>query len=168
MTTQVTLSPLESNASLETNKKTPVLLKVLVMVSMISLVGGSLTAVMTYMNVGFGETFVHQWLSSFALAALVMMPVGMGMMTLMTKLIGKLMPEKSEHIRNLVVGLIMAVVMESLLAFVTAANTIGFSDASDFTTGWFNGFIAALPVGLTIMIVMSLTIKPKIEKFLKS
>ncbi|GAL17143.1 hypothetical protein JCM19235_5692 [Vibrio maritimus] len=168
MTTQVTLSPLESNASLETNKKTPVLLKVLVMVSMMSLVGGSLTAVMTYMNVGFGEAFVHQWLSSFALAALVMMPVGMGVMTLMTKLIGKLMPGKSEHVRNLVVGLIMAVVMESLLAFVTAANTIGFSDASDFTTGWFNGFIAALPVGLTIMIVMSLTIKPKIEKFLKS
>jgi hypothetical protein len=63
MTTQATLSPLESNASLETTKKTPVLLKVLVLVSMMSLIGGSLTAVMTYMNVGFGDTFIQQWLS---------------------------------------------------------------------------------------------------------
>ncbi|GAL33376.1 hypothetical protein JCM19240_2072 [Vibrio maritimus] len=168
MTIQATLSPLESNASLETNKKTPFLLKVLVMVSMMSLIGGSLTAVMTYMTVGFGGSFVQQWLSSFALAALVMMPVGMGMMTLMTKLIGTLMPEKSDHTRNLVVGVIMAVVMESIMAFVTAANTIGFSTTSEFASGWFNGFIAALPVGLTIMTVMSLTVKPKIEKFLKS
>ncbi|MGR5284361.1 DUF2798 domain-containing protein [Vibrio maritimus] len=168
MTTQATLSPLESNASLETTKKTPVLLKVLVLVSMMSLIGGSLTAVMTYMNVGFGDTFIQQWLSSFALAATVMMPLGMGMMALMTKVVSRLLPEKGEHVRNLVTGLIMAVVMESLLAFITAANTVGFSDASDFTNGWFNGFIAALPIGLTIMIVMSMTIKPKIEKFLKS
>jgi MFS family permease len=168
MTTQATLSPLESNASLETNKKTPILLKILVMVSIMSLIGGTLTAVMTYMNVGLGDTFIQQWLSSFALAATVMMPVGMGMMALMTKVVSTLLPEKSEHVRNLVTGLVMAVFMESLMAFITAANTVGFSDASDFTVGWFNGFIAALPIGLAIMVVMSMTIKPKIEKFLKS
>ncbi len=37
-----------------------------------------------------------------------------------------------------------------------------------FVTGWFKSFIAALPVGLTIMTVMSMTVKPKIETFLKS
>lgn len=168
MTTQATLPSLGSHVSLEPNKKTPVLLKVLVMIGLMSLIGGSLTAVMTYMNVGLGDTFVQQWLSSFALAALVMMPVGMGMMARITKLIAALMPNKSEPIRNLMVGLVMATVMESLLALITAANTVGFTDASNFAAGWFNGFIAALPIGLTIMIVMSLTIKPKIEKFLKS
>lgn len=109
MTTLAALSPFESNASLETNKKTPILLKVLVMVSIMSLIGGTLTAVMTYMNVVFGDTFVQQWLSSFALAATVMMPVGMGMMALSTKVVNTQLPEKSEHVRNLVTGLIYGV-----------------------------------------------------------
>ena len=51
---------------------------------------------------------------------------------------------------------------------LTAANNIGFSDTSAFTSGWFNGFIAALPIGLTIMVVMSMTVKPKLERFMKS
>lgn len=168
MTTQVTIANSSVSEFTLEQKTTPVLLKILVMASLMTFIGGTLTGVMTYMNVGFGDSFVRSWVSSFTLVALVMMPIGFGMMTLMTKLIGALLPNQSETARNLLVGLVMAVIMESLMAFITAANNIGFSDTSAFTTGWFNGFLAALPIGLTIMIVMSLTIKPKIEKFLKS
>jgi hypothetical protein len=96
------------------------------------------------------------------------MPIGVVMMTLVTKLVAKVLPNYGEKARNLVVGLIMAFIMESIMAFVTAANNIGFSDTSAFTSGWFNGFIAALPIGLTIMVVMSMTVKPKLERFMKS
>lgn len=131
-------------------------------------IGGSLTAVMTYMNVGFGEAFIGNWLSSLALVVVIMMPIGMVMMTLVTKLVAKVLPNYGEKARNLIVGLIMAFIMESIMAFVTAANNIGFSDTSAFTSGWFNGFIAALPIGPAIMVVMSMTVKPKLERFMKS
>ena len=163
MTIQATLTP-----TLPEQKGTPVLYKVLVMMSLMLTIGGSLTAVMTYMNVGFGEAFIGNWFSSLALAVVIMMPIGMVMMTLVTKLVAKVLPNYGEKSRNLVVGLIMAFIMEYIMAFVTAANNIGFSDTSAFTSGWFNGFIAALPIGLTIMVVMSMTVKPKLERFMKS
>ena len=62
----------------------------------------------------------------------------------------------------------MAVIMESLLAFTTSANNIGFNDASAFIDGWKSAFVAALPVGLALMMLVSTTIKPKVEAFLKS
>ncbi|MBU2908028.1 hypothetical protein BCT55_10280 [Vibrio splendidus] len=163
MTIQATLTP-----TLPEQKGTPVLYKILVMMSLMLTIGGSLTAVMTYMNVGFGEAFIGNWLSSLALVVVIMMPIGVVMMTLVTKLVAKVLPNNGEKARNLVVGLIMAFIMESIMAFVTAANNIGFSDTSAFTSGWFNGFITALPVGLTIMVVMSMTVKPKLERFMKS
>ena len=155
-------------ATLPEQKGTPVLYKVLVMMSLMLTVGGSLTAVMTYMNVGFGEAFIGNWFSSLALAVVIIMPIGAVMMTLVTKLVAKVLPNYGEKARNLVVGLIMAFIMEFIMALVTAANNIGFSDTSAFTSGWFNGFIAALPIGLTIMVVMSMTVKPKLERFMKS
>lgn len=157
----------DSEAALTSNKPS-VVAKVFVVASMMMAIGGTLTGVMTYMNIGFSDGFFSRWLSSFALAALFMVPVAMGMITLLTKLITRLLPDKSEKARNLLIGLIMAVVMESVMAFMTAANNIGFADLSTFTSGWFNGFLAALPVGLTIIVVMSMTVKPKIERFLKS
>ena len=163
MTIQATLTP-----TLPEQKGTPVLYKILVMMSLMLTIGGSLTAVMTYMNVGFGEAFIGNWFSSLALVVVIMMPIGMLMMTLVTKLVDKVLPNYGEKARNLIVGLIMAFIMESIMAFVTAANNIGFSDTSAFTSGWFNGFIAALPIGLTIMVVMSMTAKPKLERFMKS
>ncbi|MEZ9071859.1 DUF2798 domain-containing protein [Vibrio splendidus] len=163
MTIQATLTP-----TLPEQKGTPVLYKILVMMSLMLTIGGSLTAVMTYMNVGFGEAFIGNWLSSLTLVVVIMMPIGVVMMTLVTKLVAKVLPNNGEKARNLVVGLIMAFIMESIMAFVTAANNIGFSDTSAFTSGWFNGFIAALPIGLTIMVVMSMTVKPKLERFMKS
>ncbi|MFA0324301.1 DUF2798 domain-containing protein [Vibrio splendidus] len=163
MTIQATLTP-----TLPDQKGTPVLYKILVMMSLMLTIGGSLTAVMTYMNVGFGEAFIGNWFSSLALAVVIMMPIGMVMMTLVTKLVDKVLPNYGEKARNLIVGLIMAFIMESIMAFVTAVNNIGFSDTSAFTSGWFNGFIAALPIGLTIMVVMSMTVKPKLERFMKS
>ena len=62
----------------------------------------------------------------------------------------------------------MALIMESVMAFVTATNNIGYADMGVFVTGWAEGLLAALPIGLTIMLIMSVTVKPKIERFLKS
>ncbi|WP_197480499.1 DUF2798 domain-containing protein [Marinomonas sp. SBI22] len=50
--------------------------KIAIVASIIVTLVGSLTFVMTYQNIGFNDNFVRQWLSSLALAALSMAPIG--------------------------------------------------------------------------------------------
>jgi len=145
---------------------TPFIYKVLVVLTMMSLIGGALSGVMTYMNVGYSDTFFNDWLSSF-LAAATVMPIGFFLMGVMTKLVEKWLPNTAAKKRNILLGVMMACIMESIISFATALNNIGF--ASDlFFTGWLDGFLAALPLGLIIVTTISMTVKPKIEAFLKS
>ncbi len=39
--------------------------KIVIILSLITTIIGSLTFVMTYMNIGFGNDFLSQWLTSF-------------------------------------------------------------------------------------------------------
>lgn len=148
--------------------KTPVILKVLVVLAMMSLMGGTLTGVMTYFNLGFSESFFADWFTSFTTAALTVMPMGILLMVGLTKLAERLLSGASEHARNLLVGIVMAGIMESGMAFATAMNNIGFEDKELFISAWLNGLIGALPVALVLMITVNMTIKPRVEKFLKS
>lgn len=151
-----------------TPKKTPLIYKILVMVSMITLVGGSLTGIMTYTNVGIADHFYMDWFTSFLSVVLVMAPIGLAMTALMNVVVAKLLPTTSDLKRNIVISVFMALTMESLMAFVTATNNIGFAITRLFYTAWVEGLIAALPIGFTLMLVMSVTVKPKLERFLKS
>lgn len=80
----------------------------------------------------------------------------------------KLVPIASKLKKDLLIGVCMAIIMESVMSFATALNNIGLSDLSQFSQGWLNGFLAALPIGLTMMLIMTMTLKPKIERFMKS
>ena len=161
-------TPTLVNSALVEPKKTPVIYKIMVMVSIIVFVGGSLTSIMTYTNVGITEHLYMDWFTSFLSAVLLMAPVGLAMTALMNTLVAKLLPKASELKRNLVISVFMALTMESLMAFVTATNNIGFANMRLFYTAWVEGLLAALPIGLTLMLVMSVTVKPKLERFLKS
>ena len=161
-------TPALVNSALVEPKKTPIIYKIMVMVSIIVFVGGSLTGIMTYTNVGITEHLYMDWFTSFLSAVLVMAPVGLAMTALMNALVAKLLPKASELKRNLVISVFMALTMESLMAFVTATNNIGYADMRLFLNGWAEGLLAALPIGLTIMLIMSVTVKPKLERFLKS
>ncbi|SON51994.1 DUF2798 domain-containing protein [Vibrio tapetis] len=147
--------------------KVPLIYKILIVLGMMSVMAGSLTGVMTYMNLGYTDSFAADWLGSFV-SAVCVMPFGFALMSLVTNQVNHLMPNTSEIRRNVITGLIMACLMESIMAFATATNNIGFSEPSAFLTGWLNGFLAALPLGMVLVITMSLTIKPKIERILKS
>lgn len=148
--------------------KTPLIHKIALVLSVMLCIGGTLTAVMTYMQVGYDQNFLAHWLQALLSVVIIMMPIGALLMTLLSKAAATRLSQLSEMQRNLLVGVSMAVIMESIMAAITASSNIGFTDSSAFINAWGNGFIAALPVGLTIMVIMSLTIKPKIERFLKS
>jgi len=148
--------------------KRPLYQKLLVMAALVTTVGGTLTGIMTYMNTGFTEGFINNWLSSFAIAALVMMPIGFLVMTLITKITTWAIPSSKKIYQQLVAGLLMAFVMESLMATSTTANIIGFTDTTAFVSAWGDAFTAALPFGLFMAVIMSLFLKPRLEKFMAS
>jgi len=106
MTARTDLTP-----ALEESQPTPLIYKVLVILTMMGLIGGLLTAVMTYVNVGYSDTFLTDWMSSL-LFAYAVMPVGFVLMGLFSTLVNRLLPGRGEATRNLVTGVIMACVME--------------------------------------------------------
>jgi len=160
-------TPTELPLPSQSGRKTPLVYKVLIILSIMSVIAGSLTGVMTYMNVGYSNTFLTDWLSSF-LSAFILMPIGLLLMGLITKFVEQQMPNTNEHKRNLIVGAIMACVMESIMAFSTTTTNIGYSTSTEFLSAWLTSTLAALPLGLTFMVIMSMIIKPKLELFLKS
>ena len=154
--------------SMSTPNKTPLINKILVVVAMMTVIGGSLIGLMTYINMGYSETFFNDWLTSFLLSAVTVMPAGFLLMTLLSNLVQKLLPNTDDKKRNIIIGLCMALIMESAMALSTAINNIGFGNPPELFNAWFSALFAALPLGLTLMIITSLTIKPKIELYLKS
>ena len=148
--------------------KRPLYQKILVIACLMTFVSGSLTGIMTYINVGYRESFWLDWLSSFAIAALVMAPAGFLFMILISKLVQRTLPNAHKTLQQVLTGVGMAFVMESILAVSTTANLTGFSDTAAFFTAWQHAFLAALPFGLCIGLSMSLLLKPKLENFLAS
>lgn len=151
-----------------TKNKVPWYKKALIILSMMSLMGSTLTGVMTYITIGYSDNFYHQWMSSFLLATFCLMPFGHILMGKVSEAVKYRWPTLTELKKSLVVGVFMAVIMETLMAFITAANNLGFSNKLDFFQGWLNGFLTALPVGLILMILISLTVKPRIDAILQS
>ncbi|MEZ9887147.1 DUF2798 domain-containing protein [Vibrio breoganii] len=149
-------------------KRTPLFLKVLAMMGMMTLMGGSITGLMAYLNQGYSELFYAQWIRAFLTAAVTVMPLGFAFMALLTKLAERLFPSSSEKVRNISIGLIMALVMESGMAFSTAVNSVGIADTSMLMSTWLDTLIRALPLALLLMAVVSATLKPKVERFLKN
>lgn len=150
------------------SQKTSLAKKLLVMVPMITIIGGILTGVMTYMNIGFSDAFFYRWLTSFIFATLVMAPSGSLVMFLVNKIVKRLFQGLSETRQNLIFGVLMAFIMESLMALVTTINNIGLADLTQFLSAWMSALLMAIPVGLVLAVTMSLLIKPKIERFLAS
>ncbi|MDO6541993.1 DUF2798 domain-containing protein [Photobacterium sanguinicancri] len=53
----------------------------------------------------------------------------------------------------------MALIMESAMALSTVLNNVGMAtNSSELFTAWLNGLLAALPIALTLMVTISMTI----------
>lgn len=148
--------------------KRPIYQKILVMFSIMTVVSGSLTFLMTYMINGFNDTFYVDWGTSYLIAMFVMAPTGFTAMFLFSKAIDSLIPNAADVIKKIITGLLMALVMESVMSATTTANNVGFSDAAGFFDTWYNGFVGSLPLGLVIAIAMTFFVKPRLEKFMQS
>ena len=141
--------------------------KILIIASMITTLGGTLTFLMTWRSIGFSETFVTSWLSSFALSVLCIAPLGGIISYALNRTINAVLPNFSSLQKNITFGFGMAFIMEAIMGAVTTMNLHGY-ESSVFASQWSAAFLAALPVGIVFSIVMSLVIKPRLETFLAS
>lgn len=139
--------------------------KIGIIASIVIVFGGFLTFLMTWRNIGFSDGFMGAWLSSFALCILCIAPIGGVIAFLVHRVVNSVLPNVSALQQNLVFGLIMAVIMESIMALVTTINLHGLVVLKAFFELWLATFVSALPAGLVISILMSLVIKPKLAAF---
>jgi hypothetical protein len=139
--------------------------KIGVIAGLVIIIGGFLTLLMTWKNLGFSDGFMGAWLSSFALCVLCIAPIGGVIALVINRLVNLLFPRLSSVKRNIVFGLLMAALMESIMAVVTTVNLHGFMMLKEFVGFWVATFVSALPAGLVISVLMSLVIKPKLAAF---
>ncbi len=157
-----------NTAPVASEKITKFLKKALAIATLIVFFVGTLTCAMTYRNLGYTSTFYSSWATSFAWSVFVTAPAGSIISTLMHLYINKVFSKLSETPKNMIFGIHMAVVMEGIMACVTAGNNVGFKSIPGFLQGWFEGFSVALPLGLVISIALTMTIKPRLVRFLAS
>lgn len=139
--------------------------KVLIIFSLVVVIGGTLTFAMTWRNVGFTEDFIIYWLTSFTLCVLCIAPIGGIISLLLNKSLTTIMPNLSAIKMNIIFGLCMAIIMETIMAAVTTINTNGFGDVQHFIYVWAASLLVALPIGIILSIILSLIVKPKLEAF---
>lgn len=108
--------------------------KILVMMGMMTLIGGIFTAIMTYVNIGFSDNFFIKWSESLIFAVLFMMPLGGVFMFLSNKFIKFIFPNLRYILQNILVGICMALCMESIMAISTTINIIGYPSFELFSS----------------------------------
>lgn len=127
---------------------------------------GTLTAIMSYVNLLPSQDFLTTWLTAFSFAFIIILPLGIVMFFSINKLIGRLFPSLSSIQKKIFQGFLMAVIMELILAVVTTFINHGYQHASHFLDIVFNSFIYAIPVGVTFSLLMTLVLQPKLARFL--
>ncbi|WP_051484681.1 DUF2798 domain-containing protein [Shewanella waksmanii] len=139
----------------------------LVLTMMLSM-AASLTAVMTYVSVGSTDDFTHLWFSAFSTAVMTIMPAGILLMAALTKLANLWLAHLTSRMRSIIVGLLMALIMESGLALVTTLHHVGWQQPQLLLSSWVSTLISALPAAVVLMLLVSLTVKPRVERYLRS
>ncbi|WP_121626583.1 DUF2798 domain-containing protein [Poseidonibacter antarcticus] len=140
--------------------------KIFVMIGMMSLIGGTFIAIMTYANIGFSNKFFFTWYSSLFFAILVMMPLGAIIMIISNKIVKISIPNQKEILQNIAIGILMALSMEAIMAVVTTINIHGYSDFNLFSSFWLKSYLLALPFALVMSPMMTILVKPKLDAYL--
>jgi len=143
-----------------------ILKKIAVMVPFVAFMTGIMTAAMTYFARSGDQAFLGAWLPTWAMAALLMAPIGLTMFFITGKMLNALLPNVSKVVLTIAQGVIMALVMESFMASITTYQVNGFDSA--FGGVWIKALLAGLPVAAVMSVLMTFFIKPRLEAFMAS
>lgn len=127
---------------------------------------GIFTAIMTYVNIGFSDLFFIKWYSSLFFSLLIMMPLGGIIMFMANKIIKIYFSSLRVFIQNILIGIVIALFMEAIMAIITTMNILGYPDFNQFSSYWLRSYLLALPFALVISPLMTIFIKPKLDAYL--
>lgn len=131
-----------------------------------TLIGGPISGITTYANLGLSDTFLADWRSSFLKSVLVMLPASFVLMAIVDRYVKRLFLRLPQARQNIINGIIFGTLMQCVVTAVTTANNVGFSASGSFLSAWLMGFASALPLGILISIAMTTTIKPRLEAYM--
>ncbi|MDO6694251.1 DUF2798 domain-containing protein [Aliiglaciecola sp. 3_MG-2023] len=137
--------------------------KIVVLLPVAMLLTGLLTAIMTSVSIQPEQAFIPTWLEAFTFAFLIMLPCGGVIFYFVNKAVQQMFGSFTVLQRNLIHGLTMAFIMETILALVTTASNRGFPSFELFFKEAALSLVAALPIGIAMACLMSLVVKPKLE-----
>lgn len=141
--------------------------KILIVFTTMSIISGFFIGIMTYVNIGISEEFFSRWAMSLLFATLVMLPLGSSIMYISNKIVTRLFLNYKTIVQNIIIGILMALIMEAIMAVSTTMNIAGYYCTGQFVGFWLKTYIAALPFALLFSPIMTVFIKPKIEAYLK-
>lgn len=143
--------------------------KIAIIASIVIVAGGMLTFAMTWKSIGFTNNFISSWLTLFALCVVCIAPIGGVISLLLNKALVLILPRNISKLKlNIIFGLFMALIMESIMACITTLHLATTANTHEFLMLWYSILLAALPIGIVIAIILSLFIKPKLEVFWNS
>lgn len=146
----------------------PLVAKLAILLAVMSSVAGILTGLMTWANTGFSDAFLPNWGISFLKALFVLLPFAFLLMGLFDRILMRLLPNQKQMARRIVLGLIMAVIMQSLMAAITAGTESAFGDFAVFKGLWLNAFVTAFPIGLTLALILTTSVRPWLMTMLRN
>lgn len=146
----------------------PLIQKIAILFAVMSVVAGILTGLMTWANTGFSESFLPNWGISYLKAVFVLLPLAFFLMGLFGKLLSRLLPGLAPLKQRILLGFIMAMLMQSLMALMTAGTEAGFADMALVWQLWTNAFVTAFPVGLVLALTLTTTVRPWLMTMLRA
>jgi hypothetical protein len=101
-------------------------------------------------------------------SALIVAPLGGVFSWLVQLLVNRFFGNLLVIVRNLIFAAGMAILMESVMAISSTINTVGLTSVTEMMHTWLLCFAVAFPFGLGFSVLMSRSLKPKIERILAS
>ena len=141
-----------------------VLKKIAVIASIMLVMTGLMTSVMTYFAQTDKQSFLAAWLPTWAMVGLLIAPVGFTLFWVLGQFLDRALPNASDTARMVLQGVIMALIMESFIASITTFQLQGFG--AGFGAVWLRALVAGLPVAAVMSMFGTFVIKPKMEAFI--
>lgn len=124
-----------------------------------------LSFIMTWATLGFTPEFLPRWGRGF-LTTLIALPFVLVLLGALEKQLDKIIGDMSWVVRQLIVSVVAACVIETLIAM--AVTVVSHPIDATFAGNWWLAFSRSLPAGFVIGLFMCFYMKPRMDRMRKA
>ncbi|WP_448554828.1 hypothetical protein [Thalassotalea montiporae] len=120
--------------------------------------------IMTWVNLSTLRGFFEAWSRAFFFATVTVLPIGGLMFLALYQFIGRVFGKWPAMLRNLLIGIVMTLILESIMALTTTASIQNFQSINEFFDLYMMSFLYALPVGLLYASLTAVMVNFEVEQ----